>query len=185
MNSDKNIGIITGLPRCRTAWLSELFTIYGFSFAYHEAEVGCEDDEQWRDKLLNNPEKHIIDCNPGFFLTYDYKLALFPNAKIIIVSRNDEESFTSWKKAFQGPFKIPDKDAELTWAALKNGRDNLRIERKDVLEIDYKDLDNETTYLKMGVHLFGGDFPSDLRRFAELRKKIIVQNAEHMAAIYN
>ena len=186
MNSDnKIIGIITGMPRSRTAWFSELYTIHGFSFAYHEAEVGTKNVNEWKELLLNNEEKYIVDCNPGFFLTFKEKLEQFQNANIVIINRDDDESFISWKNTFQKAFEMPDEAMIQVWDQLKKGREELRKANKNILEVDYADVDKETTYIKIGNHLFNGAFPSSIKRFNELKKKIIVQNVKVMQEFYN
>lgn len=114
MNSKPSrIFTVTGLPRSRTAWLSNLLTVLPSSLCFHEPERRVE---SLRD-LAGNLEKiapfakHIGISSSGIPLQFSEFNELFPEAIYVVVIRDLRQASESYKKAF--PFIAPDRVDEL------------------------------------------------------------------------
>lgn len=81
--------IVTGIPRSRTKWISELFTACGVMFT-HELIDGCRSIHEYKARL-----SHSGDCNTGLAL-------INPNrhidCRIVVIRNNDAdiESAAKW-----------------------------------------------------------------------------------------
>ena len=76
---------ITGLPRSRTAWMSNFFTT-DRTFCYHEGVNGCDSIKSYKDRLNMFQYSHVGDSN-----TYYPYINLGQNAPIIVILRDIKE----------------------------------------------------------------------------------------------
>ena len=74
---------VAGLPRSRTAWLSVFLSQSGIYF-YHDGFNGCHSTNDYKDKISTGG-----DCSTGLTLIDINKE--FPNAKIVIIKKNNKE----------------------------------------------------------------------------------------------
>jgi len=87
--------IIMGLPRSRTAWLSN-FLSYDGLFCYHEGLNGCKTLKDYFLKL----GKNIGDANTGLY-QFNFEKYLFSNTKIIVID-NDVEPAIEYARQTYG-----------------------------------------------------------------------------------
>lgn len=90
--------IITGLPRCKTAWLAAFFTQKGSSQCWHEvlAEIGLEAAT----KLHETKANLFQGCSDsGVLICHEPFIKAYPNTKWIHVDRNASDVFASGVKA--------------------------------------------------------------------------------------
>lgn len=173
----KNLIFLTGYPRSRTCWFSELLTVRGFSFAFHEANLihnfGVASLRHWKEIIESRPENNIIDCNSSVLLSMHYPefKELFSNYKIVLVQRDEFEAKFSYRKFISNIPKFRDLDINAIWKIINN---NLQL-LTECVTIPYHKVSNEK-YCKEFVDKFISDFPWDTQRFNELCKKNIVQN---------
>lgn len=163
-----NLGFVTGYPRSRTAWLSEFLTIAGFSFAFHEADMG--DDGSYTkgsciNKMLSRNERYVIDCSSGHLLAPE----VMDCGKVVLILRDRAEALESYRK-----FHASDEASLLAaWDMFAEGMDRV-AERSGVLAVPFSQLSDESTCISIGQFLCPG-FEMDPVRFSELKKKNIQQ----------
>lgn len=84
---------IVGLPRSRTAWLSNFMTYDGL-YCHHEALNGCRTLDQYREKIGQDGDSStglmLLDLN-----------TLFPNRKILIIE-SDVKRAISFRRLCYG-----------------------------------------------------------------------------------
>ena len=82
------------LPRSRSAWLANFLT-YGPSFCFHEGLIGCSDTKALRRKMETSGTSIVgnSDCGNIFFI--DEIMKEFPDARLVVVRRDVEESVQS------------------------------------------------------------------------------------------
>lgn len=175
-STDEPFGFVFGYPRTRTSWMSELLTVHGHSFAYHEGSLGHENDLMgWRKMMAKRPEPYVIDCNSGaMILGID---AVFASYRAILVKRDEKECRESLKKHIKR-FNLPETVLNQTWKRLHEAYNELML-NPDIPKYDYTELDDEEACKEICEHLAPG-FPWDSERFDQLRGKIIVQNVEYL-----
>lgn len=81
---------IMGLPRSRTAWLANFMTYDGL-FCHHEGINKCTTMEEYRHKIGNDG-----DSGTGLIL-FDMEIR-YPDAKILVIDSNPEQSFQWCRK---------------------------------------------------------------------------------------
>lgn len=94
---------ITGLPRCRTAWLANLFT-WGPSFCFHEALNRSVDPSRYHWLLTREvPEGTIYsgDSDSGLPIYWREIMPMFPDAKVLFVWRAFEEAALAAHNAYK------------------------------------------------------------------------------------
>jgi hypothetical protein len=182
---DKTIIIVGSLPRCRTAWLSELLTIHGQSFAFHEAMNGCDFVDKWAHKLMARPEPIVIDCNPNFWGSAPrlYEIALkdlYPGVtvKYVFIHRKLEECFDSFMKNFGELMNLPADKAEECFRMWHFNMADMEILQPN-LSIQYNSIDESCQQILEWCGL-----PFDPERVSELQKKIVVQNIPEVMRRY-
>ena len=86
---------LTGLPRCRSAWWSNLLT-WGESFCWHEGAIipGMTPIEM-RNVTLKSPLNNVGVSDPSLVFHWKRVADTFPNAKWVSVIRNVSESVNS------------------------------------------------------------------------------------------
>lgn len=92
MNRKTNFFVV-GLPRSRTAWMANFLT-YDDHYCYHEAIDGCKNMDEYKEKLGN----FIGDSSTALMLMDIEKN--FPDAKIVKIVGNLEQSIESSKKIY-------------------------------------------------------------------------------------
>lgn len=97
---------ITGLPRSRTAWLSNLLT-YGNSFCWHDIRYieGSSIPaplEQIKKRLALSGFEKIGASDPAIISCWEWLRDSYPNAKWVVIERDSGESLLSSEAAF-GP----------------------------------------------------------------------------------
>jgi hypothetical protein len=81
---------ILGLPRSRTAWLAN-FLCYGPAFCFHEALIGCDSIKSYARRLCAVDAEHVGDSSSGTVFFIDDIMHLFPEARLVVVERNQDE----------------------------------------------------------------------------------------------
>lgn len=192
----RKLTIVATLPRCRTAWLSELLTIRPESFAFHEGKQwgyrdGDIDNGLYVQKLLSRPEGHIIDCDPAFWMDSTQKsldrmsvLNKHFDVNMIQVLRPVEDIFNSWYVSHGKELGLSiDSMKEHLMMQVSNLENWCHLERSGRLPksefYDFAQLDALSPVIleKLGL-------PVDKDRIAELHAKIIVQNLAEMQRRY-
>jgi len=92
MNRKTNFFVV-GLPRSRTAWMANFLT-YDGHYCYHEAINGCNSMDEYKEKLGN-----FIGDSSTALMVMDIEKN-FPDAKIVKIVGNLEQSIASSKKIF-------------------------------------------------------------------------------------
>lgn len=99
VSSRKRFFFITGLPRCRSAWLANYLT-YGDSFCLHDGFYGLNDINEFPDRL-RSIKANLVGCSdPALLLNWRKVKEWFPGATWIVVERDLGESIRSSEKAF-------------------------------------------------------------------------------------
>jgi hypothetical protein len=100
----KEIFLITGLPRSRTAWLSNFLTIPGQTFCYHELRRWELTVPEMADRLMRRPERYVGTADSALPFYINELMEHLPQAKIIIIDRDDGIVFDSMIAAFGQEF---------------------------------------------------------------------------------
>lgn len=87
---------ITGLPRCRTAWLANFLT-WGDSFCYHEAVTRCATMSDLTTIFRSVPigTRYVGDADPSLGYVPLAILEEYPDCRIAFIHRPLEESVES------------------------------------------------------------------------------------------
>lgn len=175
----KRITLVTGYPRSRTCWLSELLTVHRHSFAFHEASIASGSCLGWRAKLDMRHERNVIDCNASTvaFLGLPEFYEAFPDANYVLIMR-DKETCRSSYEDFLGDLMAEHCQAskDAAWIAMEKNYEILMAD-PNVIKFDYDLLDYEPAVKRLCDHIAPG-FPWDAERFDQLTKKKIVQNLD-------
>lgn len=97
--------LILGLPRSRTAWLANLFTVPPLSFCLHEGLSLPEVAGSWHalaTKLRSAGTNAVGLADTGAMVELDTMLATFPKAALVVLVGGD----ASWRK-FVAAKRIP------------------------------------------------------------------------------
>lgn len=91
-----NTFLITGYPRSRTAWLSNLLT-YGPSFCLHEPglQFRCK---QFPSLFHNVGTPYAGVSEARAIIYFDQFMDLFPDSKVVVVKRNKADVINSLKR---------------------------------------------------------------------------------------
>lgn len=168
---------VTGYPRSRTAWIAELLTMRGHSFAYHEATVTAMGDRgAWMNMMIaTRPEPFVIDCNSDLLCDMNSLDDLFPSSRIVLIAadyhRRKEAHLVSLNRAH---IPINHQAFDLAWTVMRRNYDRLQ-ERCGVLVVGIQDLDDESSCRQLAEFVAPG-FPWDSMRFAELSRKHVSQH---------
>src|SRR6476646_10773267 len=76
--------LITGYPRSRTAWVSNLLT-YGPSFCYHEP--GCS-SAQFASLFKLARTKYVGVCEARAVIYWEKFMEAFPGSKVVVIRRD-------------------------------------------------------------------------------------------------
>lgn len=103
----KNIAIITGYPRCRSAWFANLFT-FGRSFFFHDPFAYSNTLDEVRAKLESIDADTVGIADPACVYFWPTINEWYPNAQWIVILRPFQETVKSCQKAFHGTIGIDD-----------------------------------------------------------------------------
>ena len=148
---------ITGLPRSRTAWLSNLLT-YKDSFCYHEALTHCRKVDDLKSIFARHNERYVGTADSGIPLFWKQLTVLFPKAPIVVVRRDFGDVCKSVKASIQ---------EDISGVVLLHQRLEELIDYRKCLEVDYNKLSDPETILKIWRHCLG-DTPFDMARWEML-----------------
>src|SRR5688572_17414594 len=88
MSESKKI-FLTGLPRCRSAFFSNLLTC-GDSFVYHDGFDGCDTFDDFKSKM-DIPYRVVGNSDPANVLFWKDIVAAYPDAVWIVIKRDVNE----------------------------------------------------------------------------------------------
>ena len=92
---------ITGLPRTRTAWMSQFFTT-NESYCYHEALRKAVTTSKVADTMLCREEYYVGNSDSSLPFYIDDMMEYFPDAPILIIERDVFEVDQSLRNLFGG-----------------------------------------------------------------------------------
>lgn len=165
----KQINFVTGWPRCRLAWLSELLTQHGHSFALHEGAVMFGGD---RGALLNammaRPEPIVIDCSSSHLGDTSF-MRSFKDARVAFI----DAPWAGRKAAHAQSLEVDPGIFNAAWGQMLANYDS--VKRRAGVMCQMKDLDNEEVAQWLVEYLAPG-FQWDSLRYQQLRLKRITQN---------
>lgn len=164
--------IITGLPRCREAWLSVLTTTDRTLCRFHPL-LGISDKEELPHLFESTFYSHVglADSSLSLFLGYLLKTV---KPKVVIVDRDIEDVLVSQERIGAPRSNVP----ELMRQELLKYR-----EHPDVLWVPYETLDRKRTIQRIFFHLLPG-IPFDEERYESLAKMKIGIHLEDAGAEY-
>lgn len=148
--------LIVGLPRSRTAWLSNWLT-YGKSFCFHEPLLGCDSLAAFQQKF-DVPYEVVGAADTGAIFWLEQILMLAPDTKLIIVERPVEDCIQSLD-ATGIPY-----DEALVYQAAKLLE---RARQYDNMWVPFHSLDADHVGASIWHHCVGDGF--DVNRFRMLR----------------
>ena len=131
---------VIGLPRSRTAWLSNFLT-YDDNFCYHEGIDGCSTTEEYKDKLGENKG----DSSTGLML-FDMNKEFPDSPKVIIEGSVD--------KAIEFTKEVYDVYEPEYFYELKDKLDSIKG-----LRIKFEDINNSLE--QIWEHLIGTPYDKD------------------------
>lgn len=85
---------ITGLPRSGTTFLANFFTYAGV-FCWHEAMLGCTDEEDFVRKLTDRESAQMGDSDSGLVFCVPMLRRRFPKSPLAVIERNPFEVMAS------------------------------------------------------------------------------------------
>lgn len=91
---------ITGLPRCRTAWLANLFT-YGPAFCYHDGIGYCRHPQELAELLARPGALYCGDADSALVLCAQTVVEQFPEARWLQIIRPMSEALQSFAFYFR------------------------------------------------------------------------------------
>jgi hypothetical protein len=135
---------ITGLPRSRTAWLSNLLT-WGPSFCWHEGSRIFRGAQGLARALNETDYTYAGTADSGLIYHWDYLTRVMPFAKWVVIRRDPIEVRDSLKRmAVPSFFEINEEDAVVAnYEALGKLLHSPIRERSELAVWDYEDLDDE------------------------------------------
>lgn len=178
-----NGSFITGFPRSRTCWLSELLTCSGHSYAFHEAGLRFKGLSAWREAVEARPEPNVIDCNSGVLFLSDTPQfsEAFHEFKFVVIVRDEKEACRSYQN-FLMQAGLYDRDQFVkTWDRLCENMGQMLAD-SSIPNFDYRSLDDEYTCSTI-ANIVAPGFPWDSERFEALKLKKIVQHPSAAALI--
>ncbi len=94
-----NHAFLTGLPRCRSAWFSNLLT-YDKSFFFHDAFDGLENFEEFKELMEfgDGAFDMIGVSDPSLLLFWEEVSFWYPNSKWVVIRRGFEDVVESSQK---------------------------------------------------------------------------------------
>ena len=147
--------IVFALPRSRTAWLASWLCHGGRRRVAHELSLFATSAESWRD-LFSQCDGTV---ETGGTIAATRIIREFPNAKIVLLSRPEDEIRSSFAKAgFSPPSELASQIA--TIELLKNS---------GLLHFTSADLDNRLAAKWLWEHLTDEPFDRDWWEFAKSR----------------
>lgn len=174
--------LITGMPRTRTAWLSNLLT-YGPSFCVHELVTvqGIDGAAEYLDRLLF---KHKGASDSGAGWVWRKLLEKFPKIKVLRVTRPCKEAAASHHRYFTANplpgIETPSLSmTELLCLTLNDQLDHMAkvLPAGQYREVDFTDLHNEPTCAWIWEWLVPSE-PFNRERWALLNKMRINLDSE-------
>lgn len=92
---------ITGFPRTRTAWLANFLT-YDDSFCFHEALKRCDGVDALPELFKSTGRRYVGNSDSALPFFAETVRKLFPQAKWVIVDRNEDEVLKSVRRVLPG-----------------------------------------------------------------------------------
>lgn len=144
----KNYFFIIGLPRSRTSWLANFFTIEN-AFCYHEATRFCHELSDLKSLMDKNKSKYVGNSDPALLFLINEVMDLFPNCKIVIIDRDFHDCIDSYLGFFSNKSYL----TIITWME----KTYTQLERvKNYYEfytVNHDDLDNVDTCRRLWEYL--------------------------------
>lgn len=165
MNTDLPPFFILGLPRCRTAWLSVVCTMAGAPCT-HEGMRGFDDFESYAAGRLMRG-----DSDPALCFWLAEILERWPDARFVVVERNDGESLVSLLKAAPEELRA---GVAANWHTVSNAfsmaRDLLRDDARTLM-VRFEELADNGVIARILRHVGVACVPSDetLTKWQRLR----------------
>lgn len=159
---DKNYFFITGLPRSRTAWISNLFS-HRNSYCYHELIRHADSIKEMAQLLKQRPETFVGTCDSTFPFYADQMIQEIPACKIVIVEREPHEVFDSLLEAFGREHATQLGElVDMTLEAIE-----VLKKRYHTTSIPFEEMNDHATVMMMWESLVGRD-TFDMERFHHL-----------------
>ena len=154
---------IVSLPRCRSTWLSHLFTT-DVTRCYHS--LLSDYYSKAFHGLINTDQLYVGSCdeNPVSFLMSEK-----PSGPIVVINRDIDDCTNSFSKAFDLPDDFPIRNSLITYQAA------LRVisKRPEAISVNFEDLEDNGTIFKIWRHLLPG-VPCYIERVMMFQDTIIV-----------
>lgn len=161
----KDYFLVTGLPRSRTAWLANFFT-FGDSVCLHDPLPAFKMDVlRVVQHARSLPFGNVGISDPAIAQAAMLYHLAFPDARVLIVNRDYEDSIRSFAKAFN----LAEFQAAQGVDRCVEGLDLIRSKFKHILEVDYDELSHPATLER----LFKFCCPKE--RFSETRVNILTK----------
>ena len=154
---------IVSLPRCRSTWLSHLFTT-DVTRCYHS--LLSDYYSKAFHGLINTDQLYVGSCDedPVSFLMSEK-----PSGPIVVVDRDKDDCAESFRNAFELPDDFPVEGMLETYKiALKT-----IAKMPESISIDFKDLEDNSTIFKIWRHLLPG-VPCYIERVMMFQNTVIV-----------
>ena len=165
---------ITGLPRTRTAWMSQFFTT-NESYCYHEALRKAVTTGKVADTMLNRNEYYVGNSDSSLPFYIDDMMEYFPDAPILIIERDVFEVDQSLRNLFGG-----NHDEVL----IKTMRELVRIEKEyHTVSVSFEELDDPVVMKDIWKYLIPA-IPFDKGRYERFNElNISINKKKYMSSI--
>jgi len=151
--------LILGLPRSRTAWLSNFFT-YDTCFCFHEPLLNIGTLKELPQKLAAVNQSIIGGADTGAMYFVDTLVQMFPGLKLIVIDRDDDDCQQSLSAmGVQGD--IAAMRQQLNWV----------IEQHNPWVIPFAELDSLDILSHLWAYCVGSAFP--VQRWHMLKDMIV------------
>lgn len=157
---------ISGLPRCRSAWLANLLTT---------DKTLCHHDRKFEEHLLVSPRR-VGFAGPELVMQYDQIHDQFPDAPWVIVLRKVEESIASLKALDMTD--APDESWDLVYRERSDAIAHI-CTKVFVETVFFDDLHHENIIRLIWAHLLPG-IPFDLERWRLLNGFNVQQHIKRL-----
>lgn len=164
--------LVLGLPRSRTAWLSKFLTYDGWICGHEELQHmrSLKDIKTW----FNQPLIGTVETAAApWWRLID---VLIPGVKVLVIRRPVNEVVASLMAVCPGMFNEINLTRNMKYLDRKLNQLTRRL--KNVMSIDFKDLDKENTCAK--VFKFCLDLPFDKEHYTKLKDQNIQINLPAM-----
>lgn len=175
MDIGLNTFFITGLPRSRTAWLSNLLT-YRNSFCYHELARHGGNARDLIKKMETRTERFVGTADSSFPIYHKSILELVPESKIVVIDRNINDVKNSLCEFLGGWSDELDETVEKTGKALYE-----LTRHYDCKIIGFNDLEDTLTVKSIVDYISPNDW--DVDRFTQLDRMNVGLNSKWLVDI--